>query len=294
MLKLRKGIILAGGSGTRLKPITNIISKQLLPVYDKPMIYYPLSTLMTMKIREVLVITTPHDNSSYKKLLGDGAQWGMKIKYEIQNDPNGIAEAFILGEKFIDNSPSVLVLGDNLFYGKNMVDLLDKANKDINNSTIFAYKVNDPERYGVVEFDSNYEALSIVEKPAKTKSSYAVTGIYFYNNKVCNYAKELVPSKRGELEITDLNLAFLKKKKLKVKVLGSGNTWLDTGTYDSLIDASIFISTLQNRQGIKVACPEQIAFRNKWINKACFFNLIKDLEPSPYSNFLKKIYDEST
>jgi len=291
---MRKGVIMAGGNGTRLKPVTNVTSKQLLPVYDKPMIYYPLSTLMSIKIQDVLIITTSQDIDNYRRLLGDGKKWGMNIQYEIQTQPNGIAEAFVVGKKFIGSSPSVLILGDNLFYGNNLVELLDVANNDINNATIYAYKVNDPERYGVVEFDKNHNALSIEEKPLEAKSNYAVTGIYFYDKNACNYVKELTPSGRGELEITDLNLAYLRKKKLKVRILGSGNAWLDTGTHDSLIDASIFISTIENRQGIKIACPEEIAFKNKWINKKNLLGLTKELEPSSYANFLKKVYNDAS
>jgi glucose-1-phosphate thymidylyltransferase len=263
----RKGIILAGGSGTRLYPLTSVFSKQLLPVYDKPMIYYSISTLMLAGIKDIALISTPDDTPRFNELLGDGSQWNINITYIVQKVPNGIAEAFILAEKFINNCSCALILGDNIFYGDNFINKLKKISKDYNQNTIFAYKVKDPERYGVVSFDNYGIASSIEEKPKKPISDYAVTGLYFYDNSVVNYAKSLQPSARGEIEITDLNKIYLDKNKLYVEVLGRGFSWLDAGTHDSLLEAGNFISTIENRHGLKIGCPEEIAFRNKWITE---------------------------
>ena len=281
----RKGIILAGGTGSRLFPLTIGICKQLLPIYNKPMIYYPLSTLMLAGIKEILIITTPDDINKFKKLLGDGSQCGINLKYSIQSKPEGIAQAFILGEDFIKESEIALVLGDNLFYGKNFISLMQSANQK-KEPTIFAYQVSDPERYGVVEFNKNKKVISIVEKPINPKSNYAITGIYFYDNSVIEKAKSLKPSKRGELEITDLNLLYLKEGKLNVEVLGRGMAWLDTGTFDSLHDASSFIKIIENRQGLKVCCPEEVAWRNGWINDSQLLKLAEPLIKSGYGNYL--------
>ena len=274
----RKGIILAGGSGTRLYPMTRVVSKQLMPIYDKPMIYYPLSTLMHSGIKDVLLISTPKDINLYSDLLGDGAQWGMNIEYVVQPSPDGLAQAFILGEDFIGSNPSALILGDNIFYGHNIDIKLSSANARKLGATVFAYHVNDPERYGVVEFNSNMEALDIQEKPLKPKSNYAVTGLYFYDHQVCSIAREIRPSKRGELEITDINKTYLEQGQLNVEIMGEGFTWLDTGTYDSLLEASNFISILQKRQGLKVACPEEAAFRNGWIDREQMSRLANSLK----------------
>jgi len=282
-----KGIILAGGTGSRLYPITKTISKQLLPVYDKPMIYYPLSTLMLAGINEILIITNEEYLSSYQALLGDGSKWGMRIVYKVQKSPNGIAEAFIIGEEFINGHPVALILGDNIFYGHNLSSLLSSAINNKSGATIFAYHVKDPERYGVVEFDDHKNVISIDEKPYKPKSNYALTGLYFYQNNVVNLVKKLTPSPRGELEITDLNKLYLKQNSLKVEILKRGYAWLDTGTHDSLLEASHFISTIEKRQGLKIACPEEIAFSNKWITKKQLLNLAADINNEDYLNYLK-------
>ena len=262
---MSKGIILAGGKGSRLSPLTNVISKQLIPIYDKPMIYYPLGTLMLSGIKEFLIITTPQHHNLYRSLLGDGSQWGISIEFAIQNNPNGIAEAFIIGEKFINNSNIVFILGDNLFHGNQLIPLLQQA-ANSKGATLLAYKVNDPERYGVVEFDKFENVLSLEEKPRSPKSNYAITGLYFYDEKVVEYAKRIKFSQRKELEITDINQFYLSEGNLKVKLIGRGTAWLDTGTIDSLHEASSYIRTLENRQGLKISCPEEIAWRNKWIN----------------------------
>ena len=290
---MRKGIILSGGSGTRLNPVTMTISKQLLPVYDKPMIYYPLAVLMEMKIRDILIITTPRDIDSYRNLLGDGKRWGINFSFCVQQKPSGIAESMIIAQDFLDNAPSVLILGDNIFYGNNLNQNLLKSSLNLNQATIFAYRVNDPERYGVADFDKNNNVISIVEKPKNPKSSYAITGLYFYPQNAPEYAKKLKPSKRQELEITDLNKMYLNEKNLKIEILGEGCAWLDTGTHDSLLDASLFVSTIEKRQGIKICCPEEIAFKNKWITNKDLEKLIIELNNSSYSDFLKKVINES-
>lgn len=282
----RKGIILAGGTGTRLYPITHVVSKQLLPVYDKPMIYYPLSTLMTAGIREVLIITTPHDAPLFEAMLGDGSQWGMEIHYAVQPAPDGLAQAFLIGEGFIGADPCALILGDNIFYGQDLDKRLAQANARPEGATVFAYHVQDPERYGVVEFDADFHAISIHEKPRIPRSSYAVTGLYFYDNDVCRIARSIKPSARGELEITDINSAYLEKQKLEVQIMGGGFAWLDTGTPDSLIEAATFIATLQKRQGLMIACPEEIAFRSGWIDGEQVSKLAAPLARNAYGRYL--------
>ena len=290
--KKRKGIILAGGSGRRLYPVTQSISKQLLPVYDKPMIYYPLSTLMLAGIQDILIISTPNDTPLFESLLGDGSQWGLNISYKVQPSPDGLAQAFILGETFIGNDLSALVLGDNIFYGHDFNELLFNAMKRDDSATVFAYHVNDPERYGVAEFNKNNKVLSLEEKPKNPKSKYAVTGLYFYDNNVVSMAKSLKPSARGELEITDLNRLYLEKDKLNVEIMGRGYAWLDTGTHDSLLEASQFIATLEKRQGLKVSCPEEISYRRGWISASQLEKLAVPLLKNTYGQYLQRILKE--
>ena len=284
-----KGIVLAGGSGTRLYPITKGISKQLMPIYDKPMIYYPISVLMLAGIRDIMIITTPKDLSSYKKLLGDGSTFGVKFEYKEQSSPDGLAQAFILGEKFIGNDDVCLILGDNLFWGQGFTILLEKVVSNMNGATIFGYTVKDPKRFGVVEFDDNKKAISIEEKPKNPKSNFAVTGLYFYNNDVVEIAKSIKPSKRGELEITDINQIYLEKNMLSVEILGRGFAWLDMGTCDSLIEGGSFVQTIEQRQGYKIACLEEIAYLNEWIDEDKLRSIIGKLPSNSYSLYLSKI-----
>jgi len=282
----RKGIILAGGSGTRLYPVTQTISKQLLPVYDKPMIYYPLTTLMIGGMRDILIISTPEDTARFESLLGDGSQWGVNFKYKIQPSPDGLAQAFLLGEEFIGDDPSALILGDNIFYGHDLQELLQSADQRETGATVFAYHVHDPERYGVAEFDDNNQVISLEEKPTQPKSSYALTGLYFYDEQVVELAKSLKPSPRGELEITDLNKLYLTQKNLSVEIMDRGYAWLDTGTHDSLLDAGQFISTIENRQGLKVACPEEVAYRQGWIDSSQLSEIAKSYKNNNYGDYL--------
>ena len=287
----RKGIILAGGSGTRLYPITRVISKQLLPVYDKPMIYYPLSTLMQAGLREILVITTPHEQALFKQLLGDGSQWGIEISFAVQESPDGLAQALIIGEEFLDGCPSCLILGDNIFHGGALKDMLTRSMQRTEGSTVFGYWVRDPERYGVVEFDADLHVLSLEEKPKQPRSNYAVTGLYFYDERASQFARELQPSPRGELEITDLNRRFMEDGSLHLERLGRGYAWLDTGTHESLQQASSFIETIETRQGLKVACPEEIAFQQGWIDDQRVLELAEPLRNSGYGEYLIQLLE---